>query len=74
MASSSATGAVYSVSVCWRARVGQSFCVEVAIECGDALLNHGLELIVVDVRESDIQDFVRLRGERGEEAVEEDCM
>lgn len=74
MASSSATGAIYSVSVGWRARVGQSFCIELAIECGDALLNHGLEFIVVDIGESDIQHFVRLRGERGEESVEEDCM
>jgi hypothetical protein len=74
LASSSAAGAIYSVSVCRRARVGQSFCVELAIEGGDALLNHGLELIVVDVRESDVQHFVRLRGERGEESVEEDCM
>ncbi len=48
--------------------------VELAGEGGGALLNHGLELGVVDVGEGQVEDVAGARGQRGEEAGEEDCV
>jgi len=39
---------------------------------GGALLDHGLELDVLDVGEGQVEDVVGARGERGKESVEED--
>lgn len=54
-------------------RVGRgALGVELALEGGDVLLDHGLELVIVDVGQGQVEDFAGPRGERGEEAVEED--
>lgn len=46
--------------------------IELAFESGSALVDHGLELIVVDIRECEVEDIAGKRGEGREEAVEED--
>ena len=48
--------------------------VEVALEGGGALVDHGGQLRVVDVGERQVEDVAGLRGEGGEESVEEDCV
>lgn len=52
--------------------VGGALGVELAVEGGDALLDHGLQLVIIDVGQGDAEDVARLGDERGEEAVEED--
>lgn len=46
--------------------------LELPQEGGRALLDHGLELHVVDVGQGQVEDVAGAGGERGEEAVEED--
>jgi hypothetical protein len=56
-----------------RAHAGRgSLGVELALQGGGALVDHGLELVVVDVGEGEVEDLAGLRGDGGEEAVEED--
>ena len=43
-----------------------------ALEGGGALLNHGFELVVVDVGKGEVKDVAGPRDQGGEEAVEED--
>lgn len=48
--------------------------IELAGQGGGALVDHGLELDIVDEREGQVQDLAGLRLHRGEEAMEEDGM
>lgn len=78
-ASVACTGAIHLVSLNWRAsalaaRVRQSLRIELALEGVGALLDHGLQLVVIDVGESDVQHFMRSGGEGWKKSVEEDCM
>lgn len=45
--------------------------VELALQLRGPLLDHGLEFIVVDVGEGEVEDFAGAGDEGGEEAVEE---
>jgi hypothetical protein len=42
-----------------------------SIQFGCPLLDHGVELLVVNEGQGDVEDLPRLRGDGGEEAVEE---
>lgn len=46
--------------------------IELAFERRSAGVNHGLKLIVVDVRQSKVEDVARAWCQRGEEAIKED--
>ena len=49
-----------------------AFRVEVSLESGGTLINHGFEFIVVNVREGEVEDFAGVGDERWEEASKED--
>lgn len=53
---------------------GGSLGVELALEGRGTLVDHGLELVVVDVGEGQVEDVAGARGEGGEKAGEEDCV
>jgi hypothetical protein len=46
--------------------------VKLALESGGALVDHGLELIIVDIGQGEVENDASLGGDGGEEAVEED--
>lgn len=49
-----------------------AFSIELSLEGACALVNHGFELIVIDVRERQVEDIAGTRCKGGEEAGEED--
>lgn len=53
---------------------GGAFCIELAGEGGGALVDHGFELVIVDVGEGEVEDVAGAGDEGGEEAGEEDCV
>jgi hypothetical protein len=53
-------------------RRGALLGVELAFEGGGTLVDHGLELIIIDVGQGEVKNDAGLGGDGGEEAVEED--